>query len=189
MNKVKENKISPLLKASFEVNNFILNEQMKLKQYSGDIKENLKQLKNEIFINEIKIDINDKYNIIKEKILFYKLFSSYILCFQKFNLSVLFSNYVFKSINFSSIYLPIVKNKNSLKRQALVVNNNVFSYNLLNSLYPDIKSKYLTKKNPGKIIFFLSNLDSIIRLINKDLDDSKNSNIECKFNIKKLIKQ
>ena len=186
MNKVKDKKLPPLVKATFEIKNIILNEQSTLKKYSYDIKNNLKQFKNEILKNEIKINIDEKYDIIKNKILSYKLFSSYILSFQKFNLSLFFLNYVFKSINFSSIYLPIVKNKKTQKRQALVINNKTFSYNLSNSLYPDIKSKYLLKTNPDKIITLLSNLDSIIKLINIDIDESQNNNIDNKYIRKRL---
>ena len=186
MNRVKDNKLPPLVKATFKIKNLIINEQSKLKKDSYDFKNNLKQLKNEILKNKIKINIDEKYDIIKNKILSYKLFSSYILSFQKFNLSLFFLNYVFKSINFSSIYLPIVKNKKTQKRQALVVNNKTFSYNLSNSLYPDIKSKYLLKTNPGKILTLLSNLDSIIKLINIDIDESQNYHIDNKYIRKRL---
>ena len=188
MNIVKSNKLSVLVKSTNIINNIISNEQIKLKKYIHDIKNNLKVLKDEIFNDEIKINIDDNYNIIKNKIFFYILSSSYILSFKKFNLSILFSNYVFKFINFSSIYLPIVKNKNTHKRQALVVNDNLFSVNLSNSLYPEIKSKYLNSSNPEKLINFLSNMNLIIRLINIDIDESINDIefIEYKDSIKKI---
>ena len=180
--KINTNKIQIILKRTKEIKNIISKEENNLKIYINNINGTIYHLKKGIFENEKNYKTDEKNDKLKSEILFYKLKSIYILQFKKFSLANIFSNYICKFINFSSIYLPLVKIKNSHKRQALVADNNIFSNNLSNSLYPEIKSKFLKDSDPDKLKNFLSNINLIIRLINLDINEPKDD-----INIKDII--
>lgn len=186
INKEKEDKIPIIIKRTKEIKKIILNEEKNLKEYINNINGSLNNLKNGIFITEKKIKIKEKYNNLINQIFFYKFTSLYILPFKKINLSYIFNNYLFKSKSFSTIYLPFINLKNSNKRHALISRKSLFAFELSNSLYPDIKSIFI-KEEPEKFKLFISNIDLIIRLINKDIDDSKND-VDIKNIINKINK-
>jgi hypothetical protein len=79
----------------------------------------------------------------------------------------------------------LVNRKNTQKRQALVINDQKFSTDLKDSLYPDIQSKYLEESDPDKLKNFLSNINLIIRLINADIDEQRDD-IDIKAIINKM---
>ena len=195
MNKQKENlndkknknKILFIIKRSNEIKNIIFKEENNLVNYINNINTTINNLKKGIFENERKYKSDEKKNNIKNEIFLYKFKAIYFLQFKKFSLASIFNNYILKYINFSSIYLPLVKIKNNQKRQAIIADNNSFSNNLANSLYPEMKSKLFKDSNPNKLKNFLININPIIRLINLDIDEQKDD-INAKDIINKINK-
>ena len=182
----RESKMSLLINQIKEIHSFKFKEKSKLKEYNNNINKDVNNLKKNILQKEINI----KYNtctITKSKILFYELFYLYILPFKKLNLKAIFTNYLFKSVTFSTIYLPVVSIKKNQKRQGIRENINSFSNNLSNSLYPDIKWKFMNSKKPKNYENFVRDFSLIIRLINLDFDNPKNE-LDIKDIINKINK-
>ena len=185
--KNNKNKILFIIKRSNEIKKIISKEGNNLVNYINNINTTINSLKKGIFENERKYKTDEKKINIKNEIFFYKFKAIYFLQFKKFSLASIFNNYILKYINFSSIYLPLVKIKNNQKRQAIIADNNSFSNNLANSLYPEMKSKLFKDSNPNKLKNFLININPIIRLINLDIDEQKDD-INAKDIINKINK-
>ena len=178
----KKNKASILIKEKREINNFILKKEAQLKEYKQNIENNLTNLKKRIIKEERKIIKKEsKKDKIKNKIIYMKRLFLYNLQFKNFNLASLSSNYIFKSIHFSSLYLPLVKRKNN-QRRPIVPDGSNFLKALSNSLYPDIKMNYIKSIKPEKRKNFLNNTQLIIRLTNLDIDQEDISDSEDTIN-------
>ena len=181
-NNTKKNKASILIKEKREINNFILKKETELKEFTHNIEKKIKNLKKRITKEKIKIIKREsKKDKIKDIIMNMKILFLYDLQFKNFNLASLSSNYIFKSIHFSSLYLPLVKRKNN-QRRPIVPEGKNFLKALSNSLYPDIKMNYIKSIKPEKRINFLNNTQLIIRLANLDIDKRNTSDSEDSIN-------
>ena len=168
-----KSKRSLLIREIKEIKTFELNEKSNLKIYFPDISRDLIILKKRILKKEIKIKYNT-YTNIKSKLFYYIFFYLYILPFKNFNLAKLFANYLFKSINFSTIYLPIVSKKKNTKQQGIIQNRNSFENHLSDSLYPEIKWKFMSKKDNKLMENVIGDSSIITKFINLDFEKPKN---------------
>ena len=139
---IKENKITMLLKQKANIDKLVLKKKEKLKEFDFDKYSNLieEYEVNDIYQKKIK-KFRKTYLEIKKKSILLFLFFSYIYYFKKCGLDMNLLNYMTINVEFSSIYLPIVKFKG--QKEQMIITKKLFSYKKKEALFLDEKSKFI----------------------------------------------
>ena len=184
---IKENKIAMILKQKSNIDKMILKKKEKLKEFDLDKYSNLIEEKEVNEIYELKRrKFRKTYLEIKKKSILLILFFSYIYYFNKCGLDMNLLNYIVIHVEFSSIYLPIVKFKG--QKEQMIITKKLFSYKKKETIFHDEKSKFIEiKKNKKKFQFFTINfITKEIFNTNKDLRNINNYSYNENIKLKKL---
>ena len=154
---IKGYKKNILVKQKYNLDKFILKNSGNLKSFN--FKEEEQYIKENkfkgIYKNKIKKYINI-YNKINTKSILYILFFSYIYYFNKCGLDMNLLNYLTTHVEFSSIYLPIVKFRG--QKEQMIITRKLFSYKETKTIFHEEKSKFIEHiKNKKKFQFLTIN--------------------------------
>ena len=181
--KINSYKTSSLLNQKLKLEKIIFIKKEKLKKYNyfnnhesfeiNEIKDN--------YINKMK-KYRNIYSEVYENSILMIIFYNYLFIFNKCGLDMNLLNYMVLHVEFSSIYLPIVKFKGIDKNgrrgaiRKMIITNKLFSYKNKETLLNDEKTKFIEiKKNKKKLQFITINfITRDIINVNEDLKHINN---------------
>ena len=172
---IKSKKIEMLFKYKNNLDKIISKKAEKLKKF------NFNEEENHFKENEVKEIYKKKMNKYRKnyielnsKSILYMLFFSYIYYYNKCGLDLNLLNYIVVHVEFSSIYLPIVKFRG--QKEQMIINKKLFSYKKQKTLFIEEKSKFKfieLKKSKKKFQFITINYITK-ELINNNIDSKNN---------------
>ena len=167
--KVEYQKKSILIDQKIYLDEIILKENDKLNKYSEIYGKKIEKQYVEEYYNK-KIKKNKKlYLRLKKLCITYILLNSYIEHINKYGLDNNLKHYIFANIEFSSLFLPIVKITS--KRRAIFVEDKLFSIKNKHTIFQDKKSKFIEEQEEEKTKANIQLIQPVsLNFISKDLN-------------------